>query len=29
MIGSGLFVVNPTFGLGDEAARLSAHFATL
>jgi 23S rRNA (adenine2030-N6)-methyltransferase len=29
MIGSGLFVVNPPFGLGDEAARLSAHFATL
>ena len=29
MIGSGLFVVNPPFGLQDEAARLSAHFAKL
>jgi len=29
MIGSGLFVVNPPFGLGDEADRLRTHFATL
>lgn len=27
MVGSGLFVVNPPFGLGEEAARLSALFA--
>ncbi|PWK60176.1 23S rRNA (adenine(2030)-N(6))-methyltransferase RlmJ [Roseicyclus mahoneyensis] len=29
MTGSGLFVVNPPFGLDKEAARLTAHFATL
>ncbi len=29
MTGSGLFVVNPPYGLEAEAARLSAHFATL
>jgi 23S rRNA (adenine2030-N6)-methyltransferase len=29
MIGSGLFLVNPPFGLSDESARLGALFATL
>lgn len=29
MVGSGLFVINPPYGLADEGARLSAHFATL
>lgn len=29
MIGSGLFVINPPFGLSDEAARLAPLFATL
>jgi 23S rRNA (adenine2030-N6)-methyltransferase len=29
MVGSGLFVVNPPWGLAEEAARLSAHFARL
>jgi 23S rRNA (adenine2030-N6)-methyltransferase len=29
MIGSGVFVVNPPWGLYDEAARLSGLFATL
>jgi 23S rRNA (adenine2030-N6)-methyltransferase len=29
MIGSGLFVVNPPYGLDDEADRLTTHFATL
>ncbi len=29
MIGSGMFVVNPPFGLADEAARLSTLFGTL
>ena len=29
MVGSGLFVINPPYGLEDEAARLSEKFATL
>lgn len=29
MVGSGMFVINPPFGLADEAARLAALFATL
>ncbi len=29
MIGSGMFVINPTYGLQDEAARLSAIFAKI
>ncbi|WP_298838789.1 23S rRNA (adenine(2030)-N(6))-methyltransferase RlmJ [uncultured Roseobacter sp.] len=29
MVGSGLFVINPPWGLQDEAARLASHFADL
>ena len=29
MVGSGLFVINPPWGLHDEAARLASHFADL
>jgi len=29
MVGSGMFVVNPPWGLADEAARLKALFAKL
>lgn len=29
MIGSGMFVINPPYGLADEAAWLSGHFRTL
>ena len=29
MVGSGMFVVNPPFGLAEEAARLERHFSVL
>jgi 23S rRNA (adenine2030-N6)-methyltransferase len=29
MVGSGMLVLNPPYGLGDEARRLGAHYARL